>query len=180
MKFLNIGCGRDIRRDKNPDVEWINLDRTKPADVIADLEEPLPFKDNTFKLVFAHSILEHIRNYTQLQSEIYRVLEPHGQLQAHVPDYTSPDAYGDPDHVRMFSFHSFYTMYWYGMIVKDLRHYTINNPKGISTNFPELQIAPHLWIHATLVKLTPSELMDGLKMGLWDQKMGCWQPEHTK
>lgn len=177
MRFLNIGCGRDVRRDKNPEIEWINLDWTSPADVIANLEQPLPFKDNTFKLVFAHSILEHIRNYTQLQTEICRILEPHGQLQVHVPNYNSPDAHGDPDHVRTFSFHSFYTCYWVGMVTKDLRTYTISEPKKIREQFPDINIAPHLWIHATFVKLDGDELERAKKLDLWNQKMGCWQPK---
>lgn len=40
----------------------------------------IPFKDNTFDIVFSHGVLHHIPNVRQAQREIARVLKPNGRL----------------------------------------------------------------------------------------------------
>ena len=38
----------------------------------------LPFKDNTFDLIYSHQVFEHVKNYSATISEIARVLKPDG------------------------------------------------------------------------------------------------------
>lgn len=45
-----------------------------------DLETLLPFKDNSFDLITANQIIEHLINTDQLLAEIHRVLKPKGYL----------------------------------------------------------------------------------------------------
>lgn len=99
---LNIGSGVDYLEG------WVNLDLYKKSDICHDLEViPLPFKDNKFDLVYAAHILEHINNLSELYNDLWRITKPDGWLIVVSPYYTSPDAWGDPDHVRAFSEESF-------------------------------------------------------------------------
>lgn len=68
-RVLNIGCGslklkNAVNLDINPDV--------KP-DIIADLNNPLPFKDKSFDVVFAFDIIEHVKDPEKLVMEVERV-----------------------------------------------------------------------------------------------------------
>lgn len=95
---INLGSGY------NPEKGYINCDilpECKP-DVILDLEKPLPFEDNSVDKVYTCQVLEHIKNFTELMIEIYRVLKPGGELEAKVPLFPCRAAVADPDHIRFF------------------------------------------------------------------------------
>jgi predicted SAM-dependent methyltransferase len=68
---------------------WVNIDLNPTADLTLDLREPLPFPDNTFRIIYSEHLLEHFdypRDITNLLSECYRVLEPGGIHSFAVPD----------------------------------------------------------------------------------------------
>jgi len=48
--------------------------------VRCDLEKGLPFKDNSFDIVFSHQVIEHIINLDNFCKELYRVIRPNGFL----------------------------------------------------------------------------------------------------
>ncbi|MEM5852944.1 MAG: methyltransferase domain-containing protein [Candidatus Aenigmatarchaeota archaeon] len=81
---LNIGCG------EFPLKGFINLDAIPRTyvDVIADLYYGLPFKDNSFDVVYAGHVIEHLlyESALNLLSEIYRVLKPGGLTYIVIPD----------------------------------------------------------------------------------------------
>lgn len=116
MSELLIGCGRnwekkiylpdqrdwkslvtlDINSDHNPDVVW-------------DLQVlPLPFGDNEFDEIHAYEVLEHVgsqgdyKTFFAQFTEFHRILRPGGKFFATVPTPTSPWAWGDPSHTRIF------------------------------------------------------------------------------
>jgi len=112
-KCLNLGSGLAPRAGS----EWVNLDYNKDYipptkydvyGVVADLENPLPFKDYTFSFVLMQHILEHIKNYEQLMCETYRVLKIGGRLIIKVPYAFCRAAIADPTHVRQFVPESFF------------------------------------------------------------------------
>lgn len=51
----------------------------KVEKVVCNLEEILPFEDNSYQLALSFFVLEHIHNIQGLCEEIYRILQPGGQ-----------------------------------------------------------------------------------------------------
>ena len=47
--------------------------------IICDLEETLPFPDDSYQLALSFFVLEHINNIQSLFQEVYRILAPGGQ-----------------------------------------------------------------------------------------------------
>lgn len=81
---INLGCGKDIRKG------WINVDvvaKLKP-DIVHDLSQPLPFKDNFADYILAQDILEHFtrEDLSDVIAEIARVLKVGGVLEIRVPN----------------------------------------------------------------------------------------------
>jgi len=100
---LNIGCGKDIKKD------WINLDiiKDESIDIVHDLNDlPLPFDNNTFDYILCQDILEHV-NFAPLINEIHRILKPKGKLEIRVPHFTSKLNFEDPTHKHQFSIRTF-------------------------------------------------------------------------
>lgn len=83
-RFLEIGPG--MRRLVG--FETLNVVADGDVDYIYDAAKKLPFKDNTFDLIYASNILEHIPWYQteKVLSEWVRVLKPGGALEIWVPD----------------------------------------------------------------------------------------------
>jgi SAM-dependent methyltransferase len=101
----NYICG-DLYPDQYKHLQCIYLDATK-----------LSFPDNTFQLVYASHILEHIPDDIKAMQEIYRVLENKGFFVAFIPQVFKKDTYedftitepeerkkhfGQSDHVRIY------------------------------------------------------------------------------
>jgi predicted SAM-dependent methyltransferase len=82
-QYLHLGCGGRILPG------FINTDVIGSKNVLGvDLRFPFPFKDNSFRGVYAHHVLEHLE-YTharQVLRECFRVLDKGGTLRLAVPD----------------------------------------------------------------------------------------------
>lgn len=98
--MLEIGCGRGemLRNFKNLGlkVQGIDLSLEAPKfhdDIeikVGDVEnEPLPYADNTFDIVYSKSVLEHFYYPERYIKEAYRVLKPNGIIITLVPDWES-------------------------------------------------------------------------------------------
>lgn len=98
MEKLNLGCGVDIREG------FINVDVSplEGVDMVHDLNEPLPFRDNSIKKVVCINVIEHIKDVESFMGEIYRVLAPGGVAEIVTPHFSHPDAWTDPQHVHYF------------------------------------------------------------------------------
>ena len=94
---LNLGAGN------KPLAGACNHDRIKhrdEIDVVHDLNElPWPWGDESFDLIFATGVLEHL-NLTIIEAldECWRILRSGGMLRVKVPFWQHDNAYTDPTH----------------------------------------------------------------------------------
>jgi len=97
---LDLGCGRGefLRGFMHCGLKGYGVDEALAAKSIcptakilqSDLEnEPLPYEDNTFDVVFSKSVLEHFYYPEKLVREIYRILNPGGLVITMTPDWQS-------------------------------------------------------------------------------------------
>jgi len=101
---LNLGCGRDIKKD------FVNVDYKKfnGVDLVYDLNKiPYPFKDNTFDEIIMRNILEHLENPLNILKEIHRISKPNARIFIKTPHFSSNNAWGDIEHKRPFSSQTF-------------------------------------------------------------------------
>jgi SAM-dependent methyltransferase len=123
-RVLDLGCryGALTRAyAEGNDVVGVDVDREALAEAAklgietrwADVDEPLPFEDESFDVVVAGELLEHVREPERLVGEATRVLRRGGTLVASVPNAfrlknrlrfllgRRPE--DDPTHLHMFS-----------------------------------------------------------------------------
>jgi len=98
MKKLNLGCGKDIKD------EYVNLDVIDyGGNQIHNLNEfPYPFDE-----VYASHILEHLDNFHNTVTELYRIIKPNGLLIVYAPFFLNTKYFGEPDHKIPFSIRTF-------------------------------------------------------------------------
>ena len=100
---LNLGCGRDLKEG------YINLDVVDyGGNQIHDLNSfPYPFEDNTFDEIYASHVLEHLNNFYNSITELYRISKPNAILIVYAPFFLNTKYFGDPDHKIPFSIRTF-------------------------------------------------------------------------
>lgn len=97
LRVLDLGCRDGALTSAYLDgnrVVGVDIDRAALAHadelgietVWADLDQPLPFEDDSFDVVVVAEVLEHLRFPEQLLSEARRVLVPGGTLIGSVPN----------------------------------------------------------------------------------------------
>ncbi len=104
MKKLNIGCGEDLREG------YVNLDffKHKGIDVVHNLNKfPWPFKDDTFDVIYASHILEHVDDLLNVMKEVYRISKDKAIIIIRGPHFSCGVTYRDPTHKRAFSYFTF-------------------------------------------------------------------------
>lgn len=84
LKYLNIGCGSKYHKS------WVNIDMGAFSSDIKEVNvlKGLPFRDNSFDVVYHSQVLEHIpREKAEFFiKECYRVLKKEGIIRVVVPD----------------------------------------------------------------------------------------------
>ena len=106
---LNLGCGKDIRRNTNEE-KWVNMDVSKlpGVDVVHNVNKcPWPFKVNTFDEIYASHVLEHVDNLIKCLEEIYRISKNDAKIIVKVPFFPSIYAMTDPTHKHFFTYFTF-------------------------------------------------------------------------
>ncbi|OGG11310.1 hypothetical protein A2Z00_02430 [Candidatus Gottesmanbacteria bacterium RBG_13_45_10] len=92
-KILELGCGEGLlseRIKRESACEFYGLD-ISPSGVrlakkrgiiaqVADLNEDLPYLDNSFDMILSDQVLEHVFRTDHLFDEIYRILKPKGTV----------------------------------------------------------------------------------------------------
>lgn len=99
---LNLGCGfKKIEGALNVDKEPL-----AQPDKIVDLEVfPWPFDDNSFDVIVAKDILEHLgqtpSDFINILKEMYRISKPNATWEVVFPHWRCDNAINDPTHVRL-------------------------------------------------------------------------------
>lgn len=75
LRSLNIGCG-----ESSFCTDRIDIRKTSTTTLVCDVENGLPFPDNTFFLVYSKNNLEHLANVGFHLKECLRVLRPGGKI----------------------------------------------------------------------------------------------------
>lgn len=103
--MLEMGCG--------PRRVWagstaIDINPRSQADVIHDLNDtPWPFPDNSFDIVIAEHVVEHLQDVVRTVEEVHRILRPGGVWYVEVPHFSSHHQHTDPTHLHSFGARSF-------------------------------------------------------------------------
>jgi len=110
---LDVGSGRS----KRAGYETVDNDPLVNPDHLTDIEEELPFPDNSVDEIRAYAVLEHLdtRNKVKVMAEFWRVLKVGGILDIRVPIAGTPQSFQDPTHISFWNRNSF----WY---------FTLGNP----------------------------------------------------
>ena len=94
---LDLGCGSA----KQPGFIGMDIRKVKGVDIVHNAEKfPYPLPDNCcFQIVMSH-LWEHIKPHLRidLMNELWRIMEPDGQLFIASPYYQSQGAFQDPTH----------------------------------------------------------------------------------
>jgi ubiquinone/menaquinone biosynthesis C-methylase UbiE len=83
-KALDLGC-RDqywtrVLESKGYEVVSVDLEPKHPTVLRVDANDPLPFADESFDLVWCTEVIEHVMKPEFTLAEINRVLKPGGKL----------------------------------------------------------------------------------------------------
>lgn len=136
------------RFKKQKNIIYTTTDLYSPlADVKADICN-LPFKDNSFDVIFCNHVLEHIPDDTKAMQELYRILKPKGLGIFQIPQDLSrtttftDDSITDPkerakifgqyDHVRIYGNDYFNKLRNIGFVVKEVNYTTQLTPEEIN------------------------------------------------
>jgi SAM-dependent methyltransferase len=121
---INLGSG-----DKKYQ-EFINFDISKEfhPDICGDVNA-LPIADSVISEVLAKHILEHIPDIIRGMNEIWRICKDGAIINIEVPHQSSPMAFADPTHKRIFNEESF------KYFCSNGEHYWIHKSYGIYCDF---------------------------------------------
>lgn len=73
---LNIGAGKE----KIPGFKNLDIAKGENIDIVADLNKGIPVPDNSVDEVYGRYILNHIKDFEKVMSEIYRVCKDNAKL----------------------------------------------------------------------------------------------------
>ncbi len=131
---LNLGAGKS----RMPGYLSVDSIPFEGLDVVADLNKPWPWGDNTVSDIHMSHVLEHFTGEQRVHifNEMYRVLIPQGKALIITPHWASQRAYGDFTHqwppVSEFLFY----YVWKQWRKDNAPHCDIEfNPKGYNCDF---------------------------------------------
>lgn len=97
MKKLNLGCG-EFKKEGFVNLDWV--ESAKP-DVLHNLNMfPYPFSSNTFDIIEADHVLEHLEDPFGVMRELHRISVDGGRIVIRVPHFSR--GFSHPEHKHGF------------------------------------------------------------------------------
>jgi len=160
-ELLDIGCGTGWLADHFS--RYTGIERSPEAvraavalgrNVIeGDVEEPLPFADETFDAVVMKDLLEHVGDPVAVVAEAGRVLRPGGLLFASSPD-AQRWAWDDYTHRRPFSRKSFRLLFAdQGFVVRHVGYESVAPGVGLLAARTRRKRRPRLFAALALLPM---------------------------
>lgn len=111
--LLGAGASREKKLGSHGREEWaelitVDFNAEHAPDVVHDINEPLPFDHDFADEIHAYDVMEHIgqqgdwKTFFNQWSDIWRVLKPGGLFFGISPHWSSPWAWMDPGHSRVY------------------------------------------------------------------------------
>lgn len=114
-RMLDLGCGRG----KPAGMVGLDISPHPGVDLVADLERPLPFANDSFDGARLHHVVEHVSDLAKLLGEVHRVLRPGGRVDILTPHFSAAASWTDPSHRLHLGYHSL--DYFCGLAQDDFR-----------------------------------------------------------
>ncbi len=93
--ILDLGC----TRGKIPGSVGVDIYPFEGVDIVHDLNVlPWPIEDNSFDMINAKHIIEHVESIPDFMHEIHRVAKSGATVIIETPHFTSLDSWADPTH----------------------------------------------------------------------------------
>jgi len=110
---------------KLTNLDYTTTDLNSPlADIKADICN-LPFKEDTYDIIFCNHVLEHIPDDTKAMQELFRVLKPGGPKER-------AKIFGQYDHVRIYGRDYFEKLRTIGFRVEEVDYTTIVSQEEVT------------------------------------------------
>ena len=100
IKSVDLGCGPN----KVEGCFGVDNYQFEGVDLICDLNQyPWPIDDNSFDVVYARQIIEHITDAVAFLKEIHRIGKPGAEVHIETPHFSAASSWGDITHLRHLS-----------------------------------------------------------------------------
>jgi len=106
IKVLNIGCGKCVYKASN--VTNVDIAEYDGINLVWDLSKaPYPLESNSYDLIIANHVLEHIPDWFECMKEMARLVKVGGRIEVWVPPISSDTAFSYKDHINRIGLYSF-------------------------------------------------------------------------
>ena len=149
LAAVHLGCG-SMRMEG-----WLNCDYINGgvADVLFDVQERWPLKENSVAMVYASHMLEHLPYPIDFFREMHRVVVQGGEICLRLPYGATDAAMADLTHMRPWYAESFLSLQpGYGRSIGNPQHDDWPYPYGIQKIILKLSRRFRLWIRLPLIR----------------------------
>ena len=137
LKILDLGCGGEKYKTEAffPGAKVVGVDfiKSRGVDYVCNFErERLPLSNDTFDMVIARHILEHLSDTVRIMNDLHRVCRKNAVIFIRVPHYMSMGMWQDITHKKGFSYYTFdtlcsYTNNKFKIVEKRLLYFHLNS-----------------------------------------------------
>lgn len=92
---IDLGCGPN----KVAGAYGVDIYAYEGVDQVMDIDQtPWPLEANTYKLIYARHVIEHVADIPAFMNEIHRIAAPNAVVEIVTPHFSSLHSWEDPTH----------------------------------------------------------------------------------